>query len=162
MIARALACLAVLLPIAARADDAAPLSMRVGAGTYVDVTGPSTWGAAASLDLYPGGAFDRFGLRASWRGHGSELDTGIAALGVAYEAAAARPRLQATLWAEAGAAYGDLAPALGGGYSFHLRLAGPLHLSAFAGAHVIWRGLDTELSLAGGLSLGLGTLLAER
>lgn len=162
MIARVLACLA-LLPHLAHADESAtPASLRVGAGTYVDVTGPSSWGTAASLDLYPGAGFGRVGLRAAWRGHGDELDQGIAALGIAFEAAAARPRLQATLWAEIGAAYGDLAPAIGGGYAFHLGLAGPLHLSAFGGAHLIGRGLDSELSLAAGLSLGLGTLLRER
>ena len=138
---------------------ARPWRGAVGAGGYLAVTGPATTGALATAELFPGGAAGRFGVRLEGRaldpdGPG-ELDAGLVTAGVIYEAAAARPRLALALHAELGAALPDPRAVVGGGVRTQLWIVGPLALGLDSTATLILDGLDTELALAGALTLGL-------
>lgn len=154
------------LPALARAEERPaapprPLYGRLAAGVVGALTGDARWAPAAELEVLPGDALGagRLGARLAWRGDEDDVDTGWVVGGVAFEAAAARPRLQATLGVELGLAYepaGVRAPVGGVVVGFHLWIFGPLSLSATSSAHVIVDGLDTELILAGGLALGVG------
>jgi hypothetical protein len=103
----------------------------------------------------------RLGLRAA--AHLLALDpfadAGVATVGVSYRAAAARPRLELVVRAEAGVAWSALAPAAGVGATTYLwpsRL--PLALTFDLGAMAILDGVeDSRLAI----SLGLGVALAR-
>lgn len=120
-----------------------------GGGGFLGVTGPGK-GLAFGADFYPAGWFGRYGVRGETRvfeDDGGEL-RGLGTLGVIYEAAAARPRLQLALHAEAGVALlSDPLPVLGGGVETHLWIIGPLALVAGAGAILYLDGTDTVLGL---------------
>jgi hypothetical protein len=131
----------------------------IGAGGFVAVLGPVTSGLAASAELSPGGAFGRFGARASGRTLDDELadgiDGGLLLGGVVYEAAAARPRLAIALHGEVGAVLPDPHVAVGGGVETTLWIVGPLALALDSTAHLVLRGVDSELLVAGALTIRL-------
>ncbi len=83
-------------------------------------------------------------------------DVGVAMVGIAYRAAAARPKLELVVHAEGGLAW-PTAPALGGGVTTYLwptRL--PLAVTADLGATAIIDGVaDSRVALSVGLGLAL-------
>jgi hypothetical protein len=85
-------------------------------------------------------------------------DAGLATIGVSYRAAAARPRLELVVRAEAGVAW-PTAPAVGAGATIYLwPTRAPLALTVDLGATAIVDGVrDSRL----GLGLGLGLALAR-
>lgn len=86
-------------------------------------------------------------------------DAGVATVGIAYRAAAARPRLEVVLRAEAGAGWPGPTPAAGAGATTYLwptRL--PLAVTFDLGALVIVDGVDDSRVAIG---LGLGLALAR-
>ena len=85
-------------------------------------------------------------------------DAGLATVGIAYRAAAARPRLEIVVRGEAGLTW-PAAPALGGGATTYLwPLRAPVAVTLDLGAVVILDGLeDSRLAV----SLGLGLALAR-
>ena len=147
----ALAASAILAAAGARApalaDGDAPRPARggVGGGGYVGLTGPG-WGPMAVAEFYPGGGFGRYGVRGEVRGDRDSTD-GRAMLGVVYEAAAARPRLQLAIHADVGLAWPAVRPVAGGGVQTHLWVIGPVALVTGAGASLRIDGTDTGLAL---------------
>ncbi len=83
-------------------------------------------------------------------------DTGVATLGIAYRAAAARPKLELVVHAEAGLAW-PVAPALGAGTTFYLwPTRWPVALTFDLGATAIIDGVvDSRLAIALGAGLAL-------
>jgi hypothetical protein len=100
----------------------------------------------------------RLGVRAALRLLPLEpvADTGVATLGVAYRAAAARPRLELVVHAEAGLAW-PLAPAFGGGVTTYLwPTRWPVAVTLDLGATAIVDGVvDSRVVIATGLGLAL-------
>ena len=122
-------------------------------GGYMGLTGGVDYGGQVVATYLPGGDFGRLGVRLDARTFEDETE-GLFAMGVTFEAAAARPRLVLNLFAEAGATtHGDVVT--GGGIHTTLGVIGPLTLGTDAAAHVIWDGLDTRLVLSGSLLVGL-------
>ena len=137
------------------AEEARPWAGAFGVSGYAAVGGPAHSGLAATAALYPGASAGRVGIRLDARttGEGDRFDGGLFTAGLAFEAAAARPRLSLALHAEGGATVPDPRPAIGGGAEIQLWLLGPVALAAGASAHVLIDGLDTELVLAGEVGL---------
>jgi hypothetical protein len=153
----ALIVVAGLVAPAAAAQEARPWAGGLGVGGYVAIGGPAQSGLAATAALYPGAWAGRFGARFEARTAGDDepFDSALFTAGLIYETAAARPRLSLALHGEAGAMAPDPRPALGGGVELQLWLLGPLALAADSSAHVLVDGVDSELVLAGVLSLRL-------
>lgn len=134
---------------------ARPLYWGVGAGGYGALTGPAGSGLAARAEIYPGHWLGRLGLRGEVLTLGAR-DRLQGTLGLCYEAAAARPRLQAALFADAGVAgTGETLPVLGSGAELQGWLAGPLAVTAALSARLYLDGLDSQLALAATLMIGL-------
>jgi len=123
----------------------------IGAGGYSGLTGPR-WGGLAGAAYFPAGRWGRFGVRAEARGH-EGVDRGHAVLGVAYEAAASRPRIVLSLHADAGATFPDPVPVLAGGATTQIWLFGPLALALDTAAILFVDGTDTVLGLGTGAAL---------
>ncbi len=122
------------------------------AGGYLAATGPADYGAQLTATLLPGGAWRRFGLRASVRS--LEQEQGLFLLGATFEAAASRPRLALEIFGEAGMTEGrDVV--VGGGIHNTLWVVGPLALGGEGAAHFVARGLESSLALSAVLVLGL-------
>jgi hypothetical protein len=160
------ACFAIAVAIttpavaAADSDDPGTVSARAlhagaGAGGYVSITGGDDRSPCSSMsaELFPGGRFGRLGLRLEAFGLGQVLPDLFLA-GVAFEAAASRPRLQLILVATAGAGT-DGVPAIHAGVQTQLWLLGPIAAAGDGGALLRIDGSDTELLLLAGLSLRL-------
>ena len=139
----------------AAADEARPWAGGLGVGGTVALTGPARTGVSAVAALYPGAWAGRFGLRVEARSTGADdrFDGGLFTAGLAYETAAARPRLSLALHGEAGAVVPHTRPAVGGGVELQLWLLGPVALALDSSAHLLLDGVDSELVLAGGLGL---------
>ncbi len=152
---------ALLVPAPARAETsgaAPPAGQRpwhasVLAGGYFALSGPADLGAQVVATVSPGGAVERFGVRASARSYEDRSD-GFFTLGVTFEAAASRPRLVLSLFAEAGLS-NDENVITGAGIHTTLAIIGPFALGTDAAAHVIWDGVDTTMALTGSGMLGL-------
>jgi hypothetical protein len=146
-------------PHSASAEPARDWHAGIGAGGYVAMLGPVSSGLAASADVSPGGAFGRFGARVEARtldeDLGDGIDGGLLLGGVVYEGAAARPRLAVALHGEAGVAVPDPHLAVGGGVETTLWIVGPLAVGLDATAHLVLRGVDTELLVGGALTVRL-------
>jgi hypothetical protein len=144
---------AMLFPVAplAHADDSErPVHWGIGIGGFSALTGRHDKGPYAEVELYPGGALGRFGFRADVRGLDDTTPVMVTA-GITYEAAASRPRLQLALHTEAGIA--DRDPVVGGGVQTQLWLVGPVAIGVDSTVHFRYEGLDSELILAGALTL---------
>lgn len=139
----------------AAADEARPWAGGLGVGGTVALTGPARTGLCAVGALYPGAWAGRFGIRAEARTTGADelFDGGLFTAGLAYETAAARPRLSLALHGEAGAVVPESRPAVGGGVELQLWLLGPVALALDSSAHLLLDGVDSELVLAGALGL---------
>ncbi|MCL4224338.1 MAG: hypothetical protein KJZ91_07635 [Myxococcales bacterium] len=153
----ALATVTTAITTAARAEPARPVG-ALGLGGDLALSGPSPrQRAAVDLTLY---VRQRLGVYAAARQVTLSplADAGQLTLGVAYRAAAARPRLELVLHGDAGVAW-PLAPVAGGGVTTYLwptRL--PLALTTGASVYLIVDGVDaTRLAV----SLGLGLAVAR-
>lgn len=146
-------------PHTASAEPPRDWHAGIGAGGFVAVLGPVSSGLAASADLSPGGGFGRLGARLAARTLDDDLadgiDAGLLLGGMVYEAAAARPRLAIALHGEIGAAVPDAHLAVGGGVETTLWIVGPLAVGLDSTAHVVLRGVDSELLVAGALTARL-------
>mgnify|MGYP001555235340 CR=1 FL=1 len=111
------------------------------------LSGPDN-GGELLLNVLP----ERYGLRVHARSFGRNSD-GFFAAGVSFEAAAARPRLAMTLFAEAGVT-DAIDGVTGGGVQTTLWVVGPLALGTEGAAHLFWDGLDTTLGLSASLLVG--------
>lgn len=152
------AAIATLLSAPAGAEEPRPLRVRAQAGGALAVTGPGGLDAQATAAISPGGALGRYGLRLSARSFDAAdglAEDGFLAAGVSYEAAASRPRLVISLFAEAGIASGWV-PVAGGGVHTDLYVFGPLALGGEIAAHLFVDGSDTALGVSGSLLAGLG------
>lgn len=142
------------------ADDSDPSEQRrpwhgeLMVGGTLALTGPIDYGGQAVLSLSPGGPMERFGVRLSARSFETESE-GFLALGVAFEAAASRPRLALGLFAEAGPVSGEADAVIGAGIHTTLSIIGPLAVSTDVAAHVFLDGVESRLGLSGSLLLGL-------
>ena len=139
----------------AAAEESRPWAGGLGVGGTAALTGPARTGLCAVAALYPGAWAGRLGLRLEARSTGDDepLDAGLFTGGLAYETAAARPRLSLALHGEAGAVIPDTRPAVGGGVELQLWLFGPVALALDSTAHLLLDGVDSELMLAGALGL---------
>lgn len=102
----------------------------------------------------PGGGFGRLGAHAELRGLDGRSPWWALA-GVTYEAGAARPWLKVETRAEAGAAVSEGVAIVGGGARWHVWLWGPLAVGADGAAHLWVDGVDSELLLSAGLTVGV-------
>jgi len=136
-----------------RAEEERPWRGRIEAGTYLAVTGPASYGATAAATLLPGGSWRRLGLRLSARS--LERDDGVFLAGLAFEAAASRPKLSLELFTEAGWSTTSGVAVFGAGSHTTLWVLGPLALGATGGLHLFVDGLDSALAVTGGFSLAL-------
>jgi hypothetical protein len=127
----------------------------VGVGGNLALTGPVDSGLSAMAALYPGAWAGRLGARLEARTASDDdpFERGMFLAGLAYETAAARPRLSLALHGDAGALAPDPRAVIGGGAELQLWLVGPLALALESSAHLVLDGLDSELILAGGLGL---------
>ena len=123
-------------------------------GWFTATTGPLSHGPAWEAELYPGGGLGRFGIGLYYRGD-REMAPGTVLLGLAYEAAASRPRLVLGLHADIGFDVGNRLPVVGGGLRTLLAVSGPFVVSANLTGHLFYDGIDTRLGLASTFSVGL-------
>jgi hypothetical protein len=156
---RALCALAALVqgggPALAQGDGREQVHGGGGIGGFRALVGPADYGPAAELEIYPGGRFGRYGVRAAWWGF-EGASSGLVVGGVTFQAAAARPRLHLALHADAGAAYGEAAGvAIGVGAQTHLWLWGPLAIGIDTSALVVIGDGDPGLLLGSALTLRL-------
>lgn len=100
----------------------------------------------------------RHGAYASVERVALEGDRGLATVGVAYRAAAARPRLELVLHADAGLAWPRAAAAGGGVLAFLWPTRLPVALVGGIRVHAL---VDEPTSARGAWSLGLGLALAR-
>jgi hypothetical protein len=148
--------LLVFAPIA-RADDSdsdRPLRGSLSAGGSLLLTGDAgdRQRAEVELDVEPR---SRFGGVIAWRGFDRTHD-GLVTAGIAYEAAAARPRLVIDLHGDAGLDLDLHAPVLGGGIRTVLAVIGPVGVALDAGAYLVIDGVDhTRLQIATGAALAV-------
>ncbi len=134
---------------------ARPLHWSVGAGGFYGITGPATSGPSLSADLYPGGLFGRVGVRAEYRGL-DQLSASLVMVGITYEAAVARPKLSLALHGDAGLAWPNAQPVVGGGLHTQLWLWGPLAVGYDSTAYLFYDGIDSQLAFAGTFTVRVG------
>lgn len=125
-----------LFGVPARAD----IHGSVGAGGALVLSGDR--GDRTRADV----AFDltlrgRFGVIAAWRGF-DDARRGLVMAGVAYEAAASRPRLVLDFHAAAGADLDARVPLVGGGLRTTVALIGPVGVVLDMGAYLVLDGID--------------------
>lgn len=129
-----------------------PLHGSVGFGGALLTTGAE--GDRLRLDA----SFDlklrsRYGLLAAWRAFDAD-HRGLVTAGLAYEGAAARPRLVLDLHADLGVDLDHTRPVLGGGIRATLMVVGPTAVVLDSGALLVVDGVDgTRLQLQTALSL---------
>ena len=126
----------------------------LGAGGYLAITGDDDRrsGSVITAELFPGGVFGRAGFRVEAFGLG-QLPPDAFLGGLAYEAAASRPRLQIVLTGTLGLSESD--PIARAGAQTQLWLLGPLAVAADSGVLLRVDGSQTELLLEAGLLLRL-------
>jgi len=143
----------VLAAPGARADDAdRPVHGSISAGGTLLLTGDNgdRQRAELELDVEP---WSRFGAVVAWRGFDRSHD-GLITAGIAYEAAASRPRLVVDLHGDLGLDADLHAPVLGGGVRTVIAVVGPLGVTLDSGAYLVIDGIDrTRLQLAAGAAL---------
>jgi hypothetical protein len=140
----------VLVAGSARADR--PIRGSFSAGGTLLVTGADhdPLRGEVELDVEPRSVFGAF---VAWRGF-DRGHRGLVTGGLAYEAAAARPRLVLDLHADAGADLDLRAPAFGGGVRSIIGIVGPLGVAFDTGAYLVIDGVaHTRLQLATGAAL---------
>lgn len=120
-----------------------------GLGGTVVYTGErgDRWRFEATLDLK---IRSRYGVVLGWRAF-DDRHRGLVTAGLAFEAAAARPRLAIDLHADAGADLDTRAPLLGAGLRTTIGIVGPLGVVLDGGGYLVIDGADTRLQLQGSL-----------
>ncbi len=148
--------LLVLITTDAGAEEAARRQPHyaVGLGGFTAITGAADYGPVLEVEVYPGASLGRYGIRGELWGF-EDSDGGRAALGVTFEAAAARPRLQLALHGDVGLRFPDHLPTVGGGVQSQLWIYGPIALGLDGGAVLIYDGLDSVLVIASVVTLRL-------
>lgn len=141
-------------PAAAEPPSKRTFHISATIGWFGALTGPLPHGPAADLEVHPGGAFGPFGLGFYYRGpervgHGSFI------LGLAYDAAAARPRLQLGLHADIGYDTFLSQPLVGAGLRAQLGGIGPLVVAGDMSARLYLAGIDSRLAFAFTLTAGV-------
>jgi len=129
-----------------------PVHWGIGVGGFGAVTGPADYGPAAELELYPGGRFGRYGVRAEYRGF-DNFDAGMVCVGLTFEAGASRPTLQLALHADVGFTYSDTKPVAAAGVQWQLWLSPPFGISLDSGGYLIIDGTDSRLALASAITV---------
>jgi hypothetical protein len=157
--------LAVVLVQAPRAiaddlDDeqprAQPWHAAAGVGASLLLTGAG--GDATRFDAALSFQFpnSRLGILAAGRAFDDKPRDALLTAGVEYQAAASRPRLVLTLYADLGVSTADPHAVAGLGTRTILRLIGPLSIIADTGFHLVLAGLsDTTLVIGSTLLLGI-------
>ncbi|HTR54046.1 MAG TPA: hypothetical protein VMJ10_25305 [Kofleriaceae bacterium] len=139
----------------ARADDSnRPLHGSASAGGTLLLAGDGgdRQRAELELDVEP---WSRFGAVVAWRGFDRD-HAGLVTAGIAYEAAASRPRLVVDLHGDLGLDADLRAPAVGGGIRAVIEVIGPLGVALDTGTYLVIDGVDrTRLQLAAGAALCL-------
>ncbi len=139
---------------AAKGPPARSLHLVAALGGYASLGGPAGYGPMLAVDLLPGGAVGRYGLRGEWRGYrGESAGSGVVAL--LYEAGASRPQLALNLMAELGLS-DDGKLIMGAGVETCLWMLGPLGISTVGDVRVIADGLDSRPALSLALAIHLG------
>jgi hypothetical protein len=149
--------LLVLVSADASADELPRRSLHygVGLGGFTAITGAADYGPVLEAEVYPGAGLGRWGIRGEVWGF-EDSDSGRASLGVTFEGAAARPRLQLALHGDVGLSFPDHLPTVGGGVQSQLWIYGPIALGLDGGAVLIYDGLDSVLVIASSMTLRLG------
>nr|WP_316629173.1 hypothetical protein [uncultured Brevundimonas sp.] len=154
-IAAVLVAISLIDQATARADDSArDPHGALTVGWLLAVTGPLGVAGAAEAEFFPGGRLGRYGAGIYYRGDISG-DEGMITAGLAFEAGASRPKLVMSLHIAAGATYGPVHPALGGGVRAQLGVWGPLVVAGSATSYLVIDGVDSRLALAITLTAGL-------
>jgi hypothetical protein len=146
----------VAMAPAAHADDTWHGS--IGAGGSILITGSQDDRTRfdAAISVMPGGRFGRFGALAAVRAIDDDPGSAIVTAGVEYQAAASRPRLVLTLYADLGVETSATAPVIGAGSRTWFKIVGPLGLVADTGFHLVIDGADdTRLVIGSTLMLAL-------
>ncbi|MEM9488909.1 MAG: hypothetical protein AAGC55_07175, partial [Myxococcota bacterium] len=121
-------------------------------GGFIGVTGPASYGTAVDIEIYPPA---RFGGNLIARDLAGSHGTLVLA-GLAFQAAATRPRLVMSLHADIGATTGDtVLPAAGGGVRAQLAVFGPIIIGGNLTGHLLLDGIDTTLAIAVTAGAGL-------
>jgi hypothetical protein len=148
---RALSIVCALAAVAHADDGDAPKPRpahgSIGAGGALIFGSIDRTGAAAALDVLPGGAFGTWGVTLGVRdvGYSPFAGHGMATIGVIREAAAARPLLAVFFHGDAGAAWrdgGSTLPVVGGGVKTYLKLGGPFGIALDTTLHLEIDGVD--------------------
>jgi hypothetical protein len=130
-------------------DDRSDPHVALGVGGHGMLIGPARGGAAAELELYPGGGFSRLGIRAAYLG----LDGFAAPLvtaGPTFTVGTTRPHVHVALHADLAAGFGAASElrGLGAGVQAQLWPKYPFAIGVDATAHVLFRDGEPELALA--------------
>ncbi len=131
---------AVIVCLLSSTAAARPIHGSIGAGGTLVLTGEQgdRTRADVAVDLK---WHSRYGGIVAWRAFDQDRK-GLVTAGVVYEGGAARPRLVLDLVAELGADLDQKAPLAGGGIRSTLTIIGPLGVSLYTGAYLVWDGID--------------------
>jgi hypothetical protein len=147
--ARALLVLLALGGVA-RAEEPPPVtwhgSIAAGGSLLLTGDGGDATRFDGSISFQP---FRRFGFVAAVRAIDGEPRSAIVTAGVEYQAAASRPRLVLSLYADAGLETAERSPVVGGGLRTTFRLFGPLGLVGDTGFHLVVDGVDDSRLVIG-------------
>ncbi|HEY1553663.1 MAG TPA: hypothetical protein VGF94_02455 [Kofleriaceae bacterium] len=147
--------LVLVLGSPARADESdRAFRGSVSAGGTLLLTGDAgdRQRGEVELDVEP---WSRFGGAIAWRGFDGTHD-GLVTAGIAYEAAASRPRLVLDLHGDIGLDLDERAPVVGGGVRTVLAVIGPVGVALDTGAYLVIDGVDhTRLQIATGAALAV-------
>ena len=149
-----LAQLALLVPSRAATADDRPLHLNLQGGVYAALGSPASWGPSLAVEVLPGSAAGRWGLRGEYRGY-KGVSEGSVLLGALFEAGASRPQLVLKLVPFIGITDAR-APIVGGGIDWSLWILGPLGFSSFTDVQILIDGSSTRPALTTVLSLHLG------
>ncbi|MCP4444050.1 MAG: hypothetical protein GY811_01730 [Myxococcales bacterium] len=137
----------------AQAEDRPP-HLVLQTGIYAALGSPASCGPSLALDVLPGSVFERWGLRAEYRGYKGLAEGSILA-GAIFEAGASRSQLALKLLTFGGMT-DAAAPIIGAGVDWSFWLLGPIGISTVADVQIIIDGSSTRPALSAVLSLHLG------
>jgi hypothetical protein len=143
--------LVVLCLLAAAAFAERGIHGSAGFGGTLVSTGDrgDRWRLEATFDLK---VRSRYGVVVGWRAF-DDTHHGLLTAGLAYEAAASRPRLVIDMHADIGADLDARAPLVGGGLRTTVGIIGPAAVLLDGGGYLVIDGDDTRLQLQSALLL---------
>ncbi|RMH43355.1 MAG: hypothetical protein D6689_05390 [Deltaproteobacteria bacterium] len=124
-------------PVPAGADDG--IHVAAGIGGYGALVGGAR-GPAAEAEVYPGGRWGRWGVRAAYFGGVPGPCAALVAAGATYTAAATRPHLHVAFHGELAAAVADpegIRAGAGGGVQTQVGVVGPLAVGGDLAAYLL-------------------------